>query len=99
MKYVLVNWSYNQPGRWISICSTDHEAAQELSAAICGFIKSYKRVNFNTLFPGGARATIEEIDIDEQAGNINNYLADIFTRNGWKGQLDQHEIYSFSRVS
>lgn len=99
MKYVLVNWSYNQPGRWISVCSTDHEAARELSDAICGFVKSFKRINYSKLNPGGARATIEDIDTDEQAGSINHYLADLFTRNGWTGKIDQHEIYSFSRVS
>lgn len=99
MKYVHINWSYNEPGKWMSICSTDPEAAKEISGIVCDFIKSYKRVRYNPLNPDGGRATIDDIEMNEQTNDINRYLADFFTRNGWKGQADKHAIYSFSKVS
>lgn len=99
MKYVLVNWSYNEPGKWMSICSTDHEAAREISGVVCDFIKSYKRVRYYFFNPAGGRATIEDIETDNQISDINSYLSDFFTRNGWKGNADKHDIYSFSKVS
>ena len=99
MKYVLINWSYNKPGKWMSICSTDLDAAKEISGLVCSYIKSYKRVKLNGINPDGGRATIEDIETDAQAGDINRFLSDFFTTNGWKGQADKREIYSYSKVS
>lgn len=99
MKYVMINWSYNEPGKWMSICSTDLDAAKEISTLVCSVIKSYKRVKLNGINPDGGRATIEDIEPDAQNGDINRFLFDFFTKQGWKGQADKRDIYSFSKVS
>ena len=99
MKYVLVNWSYNEPGKWLTICSTDLDAAKEISAVVCNFVKSYRRIKYYWFNPNGGRATIEDIETNDQTGDINVFLSEFFTKNGWKGKADRYEIYSFSKVS
>jgi hypothetical protein len=97
MKYVLVNWSYNEPGRWLSISSTDYQAAQYISSVVCDFIKSYKTIRYDMFSTSAGLATIEEIETDDQASDINGYLTDFFTSNGWKA--DKRASYSYSKIS
>ncbi len=99
MKYVLVNWSYNKPGRWLSICSTDHATTQSISEIVCDCVKSYARIRYDFFNTHGGRATIEDIETDLQHADLNVYLADYFISHGWKGQADRREIYSFTKIS
>ncbi len=93
MKYVLVNWSYNEPGKWISICSTDLAAAREVSEALSGSLKSYRHVKYNRFTKDGGKATIEDMVPNEQSNDINAYLSDFFTRNGWRADKFAHNSY------
>jgi len=93
MKYILINWSYNEPGKWISICSTDLEAAKEVSQTFCGSLRSYRHVKYNRFSKDGGKATIEDIVPDEHAHDVDAYLADFFMKNGWKADRFARNSY------
>lgn len=97
MKYVLVNWCYNQTGRWLSISSTDFETVRQVSELCMGYIKSYVRVRYDRFSKDGGVAMIEGIEPDLQSGDINHFLNEYFVREGWKP--DRRASYSFSKTS
>lgn len=97
MKYVLVNWSYNEPGRWLSICSTDHSATKDISTVVCGFLKSYRNIRYDIFRTNGGVATIEDMIPDEQASDVDSRLANFFTQNGWTA--DKFAAHSYMKIS
>jgi len=97
MKYVLVNWCYNQTGRWLSISSTDFETARQVSTLCMDHVRAYRRVRYDKFSKEGGLAMIEGIETDADNGDIDRFLSDFFVREGWKP--DRRASHSFSKTS
>lgn len=81
----------------MSICSTDIEAAKEISAIVCNFIKSYKRVRYDELTKGAGCAIIDGIETNTEKIHIDEFLTDFFSNSGWK--IDKRSRNTFSKTT
>lgn len=96
MKYTLVNWSYNEIGRWLTISSTDFETARQIAELCQTFIRACKRIRYERFSKDGGKVVIEGIETHPQQSDINAFLTAHFVREGWKA--DRRAQFSFSRT-